>query len=474
MKRHIHLLIFTVLVLMAGGGPSVAHASGPWNGHAVAFTFTSDDGDRTSNSAWSTLFTARGLSYTVFIPSTWVGMNISKLTASDLRNLYSRGIEVGSHGRTHVRLTDVNDAQLIDELVGSCQDLESFIQNSGYRCRTIGYPDHAHDLHVMAVAESLGFTAARDGGGSSAGYPNFSQGGATWSATSLFEPPVTVVDSYLVGSNNSYTEAQTRAQVQALLAITLPQNLWINIYAHTLNDIDVPHMTWILDELGKGDVWIDNFGKVADFYRTGHGLKIPQGVGKPVPVILSRFAAVSGSKGIQLSWTASGDLDFAGIYVERSQERQGDYVRLNSVLLPPGETGKYIDATVKPGIIYFYKLEFLSRTGTSSFFGPVTASLHSERLEPGPILGMAEPNPSRNGRSTIPFSLPQSSEVTLRILNLTGRSVKTLVAEGMDAGNHAVSWDGRDAYGQGVPSGLYLYQLEALGVEATRKLFWLE
>jgi flagellar hook assembly protein FlgD len=87
---------------------------------------------------------------------------------------------------------------------------------------------------------------------------------------------------------------------------------------------------------------------------------------------------------------------------------------------------------------------------------------------------MAEPNPSRNGRSTIPFSLPQSSEVTLRILNLTGRSVKTLVAEGMDAGNHAVSWDGRDAYGQGVPSGLYLYQLEALGVEATRKLFWLE
>jgi len=379
-KRFLACLSVFTLILLAP--THLIFASGPWNDHAIAFTFSSDDGDRKGNLAWANVFKSRELSFTIFIPSTWVNMPVTKLTAADLRSLHNQRFEIGSHGRTHVKLTEINDVQLINELVGSCRGLEATLQDPNYHCRTIGYPDHAHDLHVMAVAESLGFTAARDGGSSSQGYPNFSLGKATWTETSLFELPLTVVSSFLVGDGNTYSQATTRARVDSLIALTAPKNAWINIYAHTLDDIDAAHMTWILDQLGKHDVWIANVETVADFYRAGHGLGIPPQV-KDVPF-------------------------------------QGE----------------------NPG--------------------------------PLPILGLASPNPTRTGQSTIPFSMPAPGEVTVRILDLSGGNVRTLLTQQMDAGDHVVFWDGRDRRGQGVPSGLYLYQLEALGVAATHKLFWIE
>jgi len=473
----LHLSCFLLVVALAFCGTASSSnvwASGPWNGHAVVFTFTSDDGDRAANLAWADVFTGKGLTYTIFIPSSWIGMTGTKLTGADLQALNADGIEVASHGRTHVRLTDISYAQLVDELIGSCRDLEAVIQDPNYSCRTIGYPEHAHNLQVMAVAESLGFTGARDGGSNPIGYPNFSLGKCTWSETSLYELPLTVVSSYLVGTGNTYSEALTRAKVDTLVTLTTAKNVWINVFAHTLNDIDAAHMTWILDEMSQKDVWVTNFASAADFYRTGHGMIVPTTLGGRVPVQLSHLTATSRSDGIFLQWLASGDLDYAGINVERSRSEKTGYSRVNTTLLPPNESGKYLDTTAKPSVTYYYRLEVLSRTGSSTFFGPVTASLRGELQNPRPLLGLAAPNPARDGRTTIPFSLPQVSHVTLRILNVSGRDVRTLVETGMPAGDHTAIWDGRDDHGQGVRSGLYIYQLEALGSEATRKLFWIE
>jgi hypothetical protein len=378
-----------MMILTAGAAPlgrhwlaAPAQASGPWNGKAVAFSFTSDDGNRPDNLAWAQIFVARDLSFSVFIPSSWVGWtDRDKLTADDLIQLHLQGIEIGSHGKTHVRLTDISDAQLLDELVGSCRDLEAII-GGDYRCRTIGYPEHAHDLHVMAVVDSLGFTAARDGGSSSQGYPNFSLGKSTWAETSLFELPLTVVSAYLVGTGNSYTEEQTRAQVQALLSGTISsQHYWVNVYAHTLADIDAQHMAWIVDELQKSDAWIANFETIADYYRHGHNLPVPTGVG------------------------------LASIGVEND---------------------------------------------------------HAQ--EPRPLLGEAFPNPFRVGSSTIPFTLPGAQRVSVRILDLSGRTVRTLLDGIAGPGYQSVRWDGRNDHGDGVPAGIYSYQIQTSTSQEARKL----
>jgi hypothetical protein len=65
------------------------------------------------------------------------------------------------------------------------------------------------------------------------------------------------------------------------------------------------------------------------------------------------------------------------------------------------------------------------------------------------------PNPF-NPSTTIRFSLPQSSDVTLSVMNLIGEKVATLVSKRMEQGNHQVHWDA-----SGIPSGMYFYTLEA-------------
>jgi flagellar hook assembly protein FlgD len=70
------------------------------------------------------------------------------------------------------------------------------------------------------------------------------------------------------------------------------------------------------------------------------------------------------------------------------------------------------------------------------------------------------PNPF-NPETEIHFQLPQASHVMLKIFNLLGEEIRTLVNEQRDAGYHNVRWDGRDKNGKLVASGVYLYQLQA-------------
>ncbi len=63
----------------------------------------------------------------------------------------------------------------------------------------------------------------------------------------------------------------------------------------------------------------------------------------------------------------------------------------------------------------------------------------------------------------IGFDLAREGRATLRIFDVTGRSVRTLVDERLRAQHHEVVWDGRDDGGAGVPNGVYLYELVAGG-----------
>lgn len=79
------------------------------------------------------------------------------------------------------------------------------------------------------------------------------------------------------------------------------------------------------------------------------------------------------------------------------------------------------------------------------------------------------PNPFNAG-TTITFSLPQRSEVVIRIYTLTGREVRTLVQQSYSAGTHPVSWNGLDDGGEPVASGLYFCQLKAGPFSQSRKM----
>jgi len=70
------------------------------------------------------------------------------------------------------------------------------------------------------------------------------------------------------------------------------------------------------------------------------------------------------------------------------------------------------------------------------------------------------PNPF-NPTTVIRYDLPEASEVVLKIYDVMGREVRTLVNARQSAGYQSAAWDGRNEQGQVVGSGVYVYQLQA-------------
>ncbi|MBU1634629.1 carboxypeptidase regulatory-like domain-containing protein [bacterium] len=70
------------------------------------------------------------------------------------------------------------------------------------------------------------------------------------------------------------------------------------------------------------------------------------------------------------------------------------------------------------------------------------------------------PNPF-NPQTTISYQLPICNKVSLKVYDILGQEVRTLVNENKSAGCHSVVWDGRDNLGSYVCSGVYFYYLKA-------------
>ena len=102
----------------------------------------------------------------------------------------------------------------------------------------------------------------------------------------------------------------------------------------------------------------------------------------------------------------------------------------------------------------------------------VTNQIDLEDLGVFSLIGNS-PNPF-NPATQIAYDLNESSEIRLVIFNNLGQEVRVLVNEYQTAGQYRISWDGKDATGRGVASGLYLYRLSSGNVSQTRQMLLLK
>jgi hypothetical protein len=79
------------------------------------------------------------------------------------------------------------------------------------------------------------------------------------------------------------------------------------------------------------------------------------------------------------------------------------------------------------------------------------------------------PNPF-NGETVIRFQLPGEQRVQIHLYNMRGQLVTTLLDEQREAGYHRVTWNGRDASGRPVASGIYIYLIQAGTQRQSKKL----
>jgi WD40 repeat protein len=176
---------------------------------------------------------------------------------------------------------------------------------------------------------------------------------------------------------------------------------------------------------------------------------------------------------------ASGSQD-STVRVWDMQHRQeiavlrGHTDKVTSVVFNPD--GTLLASGSQDGTVLLWEASPAPRTPTA--VDPLPLNGSSSALPQRTLLLPAYPNPS-NPDVWVPYELVHEAEVTIRIYNVTGQLVRTLVLGRKTAGRYlnrgsAAYWDGRDSAGRSVASGVYYYTLHAGTFVATRKLMVLK
>ncbi len=175
----------------------------------------------------------------------------------------------------------------------------------------------------------------------------------------------------------------------------------------------------------------------------------------PVPVELTSFTANANNGNVVLNWQTASETNNQGFEVQRNSG-QG----FNTVGFVQGNgtstqihNYSFVDRSLAPGS-YTYRLKQVDFNGTTEFSSEVSVSVEVPKVY---SLEQNFPNPF-NPATQINFSLAADSKVTLKIFNILGQEVKTLLNGNMPAGGHSISFNASN-----LPSGVYIYRIEANG-----------
>lgn len=190
-------------------------------------------------------------------------------------------------------------------------------------------------------------------------------------------------------------------------------------------------------------------------------------LGPPNAVAFTRFEATYRDGRAVVSWEVGHARGLEGFYVYRAAEG-GAFAPLHTNLLPATVAGEYIDETVVRGRVYRYRLGAVDADG--EFFSS-TVTLHT----PAAVFALYpnHPNPF-NPATTIPYSIANPGQATMRIYDVSGRVVRSLFDRYHDPGVATAVWDGRDDVGRPAASGVYFCRLDSGRFTQIRKLVLLK
>jgi hypothetical protein len=143
----------------------------------------------------------------------------------------------------------------------------------------------------------------------------------------------------------------------------------------------------------------------------------------------------------------------------------------------PGNRRALLLWTPLPGNVGNYKVGFFASNAlqgcASTMIHIVPAGATAVEVDApspaAPSLEQNRPNPF-NPHTSIRVNLPRETHVRLDIFDVHGRRMIGLVDGVLPAGPRDLVWDGRDAHGRQLPSGIYLYRMEAAAVSLARRM----
>lgn len=136
--------------------------------------------------------------------------------------------------------------------------------------------------------------------------------------------------------------------------------------------------------------------------------------------------------------------------------------------LTNGANPKLIYSPYSPGTGSGVVFAYWGPTGL--YFDASWVGIQEQQSEPKlSAIVESKPNPFRNN-TLVKYTVPVRSRVEIKVFDITGRNVKTLVNKESPPGEHSISWDGTDNTGKKQGTGIYLLKIRINDSEAVTKL----
>ncbi len=187
----------------------------------------------------------------------------------------------------------------------------------------------------------------------------------------------------------------------------------------------------------------------------------------PLPIELSLFTSVVNDNQVILNWTTSSETNNVQFQVERRSDNTWEnigYIQGHGTTSTP-KTYQYIDNNVQSGT-YHYRLKQIDYNGNFEYY-----NLGNEVMVGVPDqfeLKQNYPNPF-NPTTKIQYRIPLNGNVELKIFNMNGRELKTLINEYQSAGYYMIEINASE-----FSSGIYFYRLTTGEFIETKKMIVLK
>lgn len=182
-----------------------------------------------------------------------------------------------------------------------------------------------------------------------------------------------------------------------------------------------------------------------------------------LPVELTSFTYRIVNGGIRLDWTTATETNIRGFEIQRRNENS-EYQKIGYVPAHGTTTQvqkySYVDSKVVNGN-YFYRLKQIDFDGTVNYSNELSINITAPTDF---TLEQNYPNPF-NPSTKITYTIPELTYVTLKVFDVLGQEIITLINEEKSAGRYEIEFDAT-----ALPSGIYFYKLQAGNFVETKKM----
>ncbi|HEY3296936.1 MAG TPA: T9SS type A sorting domain-containing protein [bacterium] len=199
---------------------------------------------------------------------------------------------------------------------------------------------------------------------------------------------------------------------------------------------------------------------------------------RDLPVQMTGFSALAGDNRVMLSWGTGSESGLQEFRITRSTQPDEGYSTIARVTARNAATGSnytFTDNTASDGVTYYYKLHVAEISGHVAVYNVEGHDVIAEATPRSgaelPVAFRLEqnyPNPF-NSQTSFSFSIPAQEHVTLKIYDMLGRDVATVVDRTMPPNFYTVNWSA-----DGLAAGLYMYRMTAGSYVQTRKMLYIK